>query len=122
MNSTISLSMMGALALLALGTGQTAFAGQAAEPAPTRVVDYADLNLDSPAGISALYRRIRNAAHVVCDFSGDTRRLVDHGDQVECRSRATERAVAQVGLPALKALHLASTLRNAKPARVVSIR
>ena len=122
MNSTISLSIVGALALLACGTNPAAAAGPDADPAPARVVDYADLNLASPAGISALYRRIRNAAHIVCDFSGDTRRLADHGDQIECRSRATERAVLQVGLPALKALHLASTARNTKRARVAAVR
>jgi UrcA family protein len=34
--------------------------------APTRTVRYADLNLDTPAGISVLYKRIRYAAEEVC--------------------------------------------------------
>jgi UrcA family protein len=34
--------------------------------APTRTVHYSDLNLDTPAGISVLYKRIRNAAEEVC--------------------------------------------------------
>jgi UrcA family protein len=34
--------------------------------APTRTVRYADLNLDTPAGVSALYKRIRYAAEEVC--------------------------------------------------------
>jgi UrcA family protein len=34
--------------------------------APTRTVRYADLNLDTPAGISILYKRIRYAAEEVC--------------------------------------------------------
>jgi UrcA family protein len=35
--------------------------------APTRTVRYADLNLNTPAGVSALYQRIRYAAEAVCD-------------------------------------------------------
>jgi UrcA family protein len=34
--------------------------------APTRMVHYADLNLNTPAGISVLYKRIRYAAEEVC--------------------------------------------------------
>ena len=34
--------------------------------APTRTVRYSDLNLDTPAGISVLYKRIRYAAEEVC--------------------------------------------------------
>jgi UrcA family protein len=33
--------------------------------APTRTVHYADLNLNTPAGVSALYQRIRYAAEEV---------------------------------------------------------
>ena len=34
--------------------------------APTRTVRYADLNLNTPAGISVLYKRIRYTAEEVC--------------------------------------------------------
>jgi UrcA family protein len=34
--------------------------------APTRTVRYADLNLNTPAGTSVLYKRIRYAAEEVC--------------------------------------------------------
>jgi UrcA family protein len=34
--------------------------------APTRTVHYADLNLDTPAGISTLYKRIRYTAEELC--------------------------------------------------------
>jgi UrcA family protein len=33
---------------------------------PTRTVRYADLNLNTPAGVSALYKRIRYTAEEVC--------------------------------------------------------
>jgi UrcA family protein len=35
--------------------------------APTRTVRYADLDLNTPAGISVLYKRIRYTAEEVCD-------------------------------------------------------
>jgi len=34
--------------------------------APTKTVAYGDLNLDSPSGAKALYRRIQTAARAVC--------------------------------------------------------
>ncbi len=48
--------------------GQTFAANQGDAPR-SMVVKFADLNLDTPEGVAALYRRIHNAAKQVCEES-----------------------------------------------------
>src|SRR3982751_6296567 len=59
---------MFALTLLAAVTGN-AFAATTAGDRPIKVVQFADLNLQRPAGIAMLYKRIEVAANAVCDSS-----------------------------------------------------
>lgn len=101
-----------AIALTAL-TGLPALAAEPAEPLAT--VSYADLNLASPAGIEALYRRIERAAVKVCQLPQGTRQLKLEAELAACRQGATDRAIAQANLPKLNALHLAKTGRNVGP-------
>lgn len=67
----------------------------AGEPnAPTRTVHYSNLNLDTPAGVSVLYKRIRNAAEEVCgdvnsrqlEEAAAARACVDHAVYVSVHS------------------------------------
>jgi UrcA family protein len=110
------------VAMLAATIGGSAMAGPAQEESPpAQVVSYSDLNLKAPAGVAALYRRIQTAADVVCEYPPAARHqhaLIQ--ERKACRARATERAVVQIDVPALNALHLASTGRNAGPAQVAS--
>jgi UrcA family protein len=63
--------------------------------APQRTVHYADLNLNTQAGISVLYRRIRNAADQVC---GDvhSKRLVEAREAKACVAHAIQVSVQSV--------------------------
>lgn len=73
--------------------------------APSQVVRYADLNLATPDGVSALYSRIQAAAWKVCGeivapHNGPT--ATENG---KCRRTLIDVAVRQVDKPALTALH-----------------
>ena len=81
-------------------------------PLPSMTVSYADLNLRSPEGIAALYKRIRHAAVEVCDMPQRTRQLYIETEIKACRIDATEGAIARADLPRLGALHLARTGRS----------
>jgi UrcA family protein len=94
---------------VALVATRLAFVGSAAAAAPlteTRevTVHYADLNLESAAGIESLYARIRAAAKQVCGTAERT----DFGAQSAmrtCREAAVASAVAKIGNAALAARH-----------------
>jgi UrcA family protein len=108
----------GAMALLAaIGTYAAA---NPSEEAPRQAVTYADLNLGSQEGLARLYRRIGNAANQVCDYPPDLRRPTEVRDSKTCRALAVDRAVTQVNIPALHALHLAATARHARGSRLAS--
>lgn len=87
----------------------TEYATVVATPAVrSKMISYADLNLQRHEGVVALYRRIRNAADLVC-YEGDTRPIQSQLSLRRCTSDATARAVAQVGVPALVTLHAQQT-------------
>jgi len=67
-------------------------------------INFADLNLNHPAGAEHLYRRIRLAARQMC---GESNRLVSaRADQARrCADEATARAVVQVNSPVLTRYH-----------------
>jgi len=88
------------------------------DPKPSNAVNFADLNLNSPAGVSALYQRIERAADRVCELPRETHQLKIEFDLKTCKSQATDRAVFQLGLPALSALHRAKTGRTEELVRV----
>jgi len=106
MNLKLTIRCIGpVLALLTIGP---VVAGEQ----PTKTVNYADLNLHSPAGLAALYQRIEVAAIAVCDLPQGTQQLKLESDLKSCRADAVDRAIVQANLPRLNALHLATTGRN----------
>ena len=75
---------------------------------PSRVVRFADLNLQSREGVRALYSRIKAAAQEVCEpvyFS----RAESNISERRCQQRAIEQAVASVSSTSLTAFHMSMT-------------
>jgi UrcA family protein len=90
-------SVRSAALLLTLFLGANAFAG---DPAPSETIKFQDLNVDSAAGVAALYQRIHTAAQRVCDVDGD-RSLARQQQAKLCANEAEAVAVTRVNSPAL---------------------
>jgi UrcA family protein len=88
-----------------------------ADGAPTTTVKYADLNLTSKSGVAALYQRIERAATEVCQLPQGTLQLKLESELKACRADATDRAVGQLNLPPLSAMHFAKTGRKVDSAQ-----
>ncbi|HTT05350.1 MAG TPA: UrcA family protein [Steroidobacteraceae bacterium] len=108
-NAHFRIAAIAAVAMTLSICGVSRTAG-AAEPGaiPSRTVNYADLNLNVPSGIQALYNRIDNAARDVCYqevgyffYSAQQRGLWSH-----CVEDAVARAIARVGNERLTALYM----------------
>jgi len=76
---------------------------------PSKVVMIGDLNLGNPQGVATLYRRLQGAAAHVCQMPQGTKQLRLAVDIKACRADTINRAVSQVNLPALSAMHFART-------------
>jgi len=85
-----------------------AMASGGADVMPTARVKLADLDLNTPDGISTLYARIKHAARRVCEAPGGTRMIGVARTAKECRALTTDSAVRQLALPPLTRLHHAS--------------
>jgi UrcA family protein len=96
-------ALMTILALGAAGVSQTALA-QSDEVASMKV-QYADLNLSSPAGARAMLQRIHHAATSVCGPRSTSR--IDHMArfQENCVKQAVSRSVRQLNVPMVTALY-----------------
>jgi len=105
----------------AIGWTAVARAGAADYDVPMQVVKYADLNLDSLAGASTLYRRIERAADWVCGSPLDVREFSISVRLRSCKEQAIERAVNAVNSTALTSLHLAKTGRAEKPITMAKV-
>lgn len=90
----------------ALGT-----AAHAAD-APQVHVNYADLNIDTPAGATVLYQRIRVAANEVCGTT-DQRNFARLEHLKVCTDKAIADAVAAVGKDTLTDLYQAKAQKVA---------
>ena len=101
---TRRLSCSIAAALLATATFASVLSAAHASPiddSQSRVVRYDDLSLATPAGVEALYRRIKDAARDVCGeptVSGS--HLVTEAWK-DCVAGAVRRAVLKVNQPTL---------------------
>jgi UrcA family protein len=91
----------------------------AAAPAPIAnqdthsiTVHFADLNLDQPAGITTLYRRLNSAAERDCGEPRLTGSHVISASWQKCVARAIDEAVLAVDRPALTAYHRAQTRQS----------
>jgi UrcA family protein len=84
--------------------------------APSVVVNYSDLSLQSQAGIERLHARIRNAAETVCS-SLDSRVIGLREQHQHCVTTAVRRGVEAVGNDALTQYHLygSKAVSAAKP-------
>jgi UrcA family protein len=115
MNNTIQNTARAAAFLLcgaiALCTLQVA-ARAADEGLPSRKVSYADLDISQPAGAKALYGRIVRAARAVCQYS-PTDPVGSTVEAARCVDHAIDKAVKDVGSPALSALRPQSAVHFA---------
>ena len=75
---------------------------------PSRVVRFADLDLQSREGIRALYSRIRTAAQEVCE-PVYFRVAESNSSKRRCQERAIEQAVTAVRSESLTAFHVLLT-------------
>jgi UrcA family protein len=65
-------------------------------------VKFQDLNLDTAAGVDALYKRIHAAAQRVCAVSGPLDEVFFGGrSHAKCTKDAEARAIKEINLPAL---------------------
>ncbi len=70
-------------------------------------VSFADLNLDTAAGVNTLYTRVARAADVVCP--ADSQELSRHVAYKSCASKAIGDAVRNASIPALSQLYTDKT-------------
>ncbi len=99
MNSMIRNTLTGAIAAVCLGTVLPA---SAEEPPPSITVNFADLNINSPAGAEVLYRRIQKAAKKVCSYDDDA---ALPGILRICFEKSVANAVSKVKSAPLHAVH-----------------
>jgi len=71
-------------------------------------VSYVSTDLTQPEGAQKLYRRIQQAARMVC-HQPDIRDLANYGIYQRCYEHAVDDAVAKVDATALTALHRSKT-------------
>jgi UrcA family protein len=89
---------------LAVLMGTSVFAQAAQDTLRTQEVRFSDLNLETPAGSEALYRRIAVAAEVVCqDYDG--REIMKRRLREKCMGNAIGQAVGQINHPRLSAYY-----------------
>ena len=89
---------------LVVSFAATASPARAVEP-PRISVSYADLNIESTAGLRSLYRRLQTAAQNVCRSADDGRRSPTNFRFEACYKSALDSAVAKVNKPSLTAMH-----------------
>ena len=101
-----SKSFLAAVAAVCLASVTiVAHADEAANGVPTRTVHYSDLDINTRAGATVLYARIRNAAQQVCG-NVDTRELVGVSPAVKaCVNRAIYTSVRSVHSPRLTSVY-----------------
>jgi UrcA family protein len=80
----------------------SAFAGEPDAQARTEDIRFQDLNLDTTAGVEALYDRIHSAAERVCAVSAEGKVDAASGSE-KCTKGAAARAIEKLDLAALTA-------------------
>ncbi len=117
MSTSLRMKQPGAwLALVTLASAAASANPQENETLKQKV-NFADLNLNTIAGINVLYERITRAARV--DYSpADSHR--DHGEFTKCWRAAMDSAIAKVNNPLLTAVHESRQV-GSTTARVASL-
>lgn len=101
-NIKTSNTMFGAAVLCAsMIIGGSAFADMSINPAPAEIVKFHELNLNSPAGVAALYARIHAAAVRVC--TSGSRDLSRSREEKVCVNEAEALAVKDVNVDGVTA-------------------
>ena len=100
------------------------FALIAAAPAPAATVvvstrvNYADLDVSSPAGAQAMLARIETAARQLCaDHSDSPLAVYNTRGRAACQARTVARAVGRLDQPLVSRLYAAKTAPTALSAR-----
>jgi UrcA family protein len=108
---TVNRSILGYAAAMALACVLVTSNAYAGDDVHSQTVKFADLNLSTPAGVEALYRRIHAAAQRVCGYEATSA----YGRDIwqNCVRPTVDATVAKVNNPQLTALH---TGRNPSPA------
>lgn len=91
---------LASLAAVGLAATLGAVAGETAADVPALTVRYADLNLNTPAGVAVLYKRIHNAAGRVCGDTG-SRQWSEAAAAQACVKQAVSTSVRFVNNPLL---------------------
>jgi len=97
--------------LTSVSFGVSALQAEQAVELPTVTVRYADLNLNTPAGVEVLYARLRAASRSVCRV-GDAQGLNDKLAEQRCYRDVLAAAVENAHLPTLTALHATGSARE----------
>jgi len=108
----INFRVVAPLAILALLFAESAVAVPGVDEAPSVIVRYYDLNLNSPEDVASLYGRIHAAAIDVCKQSEGSQ-LLNRGYR-NCVAHATANAVKDVHNEKLSAYHW-ERIRGWKP-------
>jgi UrcA family protein len=100
-----SKSFLAAVAAVCLASVTiVAHADEAANGVPARTVHYSDLDINTRAGATVLYARIRNAAQQVCG-DVDSRQLAVSAAVKACVNRAISTSVRSVNSPKLTSVY-----------------
>ncbi|HEY6454222.1 MAG TPA: UrcA family protein [Steroidobacteraceae bacterium] len=99
-----TLGLIGLLPLAAIAAhgSQPRFEG------PALVVNYADLNINTPLGAEKLYERLQHAAAQLCP-QVDFEQLQRHAASLRCRDDVVARAVSRINSPQLAAIYASRT-------------
>jgi UrcA family protein len=92
--------------------GGQAFAAGPFNEARSTVVKFGDLNLETPQGVAALYRRIHNAAKQVCGVVPEDNVFLEAAAQEgKCMAESEARAIDDIHNVALEAYYSKKTGR-----------
>jgi len=90
------------LALITLASAAASSNPREAEEVRSEKVNFADLNVNTLAGVNVLYDRITRAARLVCAPADESKH---HGEFAQCYQTAIDAAIAKVNNPLLSAIH-----------------
>jgi UrcA family protein len=90
------------LALITLASAAASANPHDNEEIRSEKVNFADLNLNTLAGVNVLYDRITRAARLVCAPADE---FAHHSEYAKCWRTAMNAAIAKVNNPLLSAVH-----------------